>query len=472
MRLNGFSDKEACSFKIAYVDEKEFFVVHETLLVQPETNISDQGKECIQANKIENNQFVPVVEESVSGIDGCGSDELDANLVNRFLTTDKTRMHESDRESPTLTVVQMEKKKKKKKPPRPCVFCDTMHVRLQEHMKNLHSNEKEVIEACQLPKQKRNAAFQQLRNQGIKKFNSKEMKKESPKFQRCKSAHRGNGKAADLVMCDKCECFISRGYFYKHRRKCSDELTASRPVIASVLSRSTSSLSQEFKSKVIANIKDDQIGLICKSDKEILFFGSRLDEKMKRKRDKELQVINTVKQDMRRIGKLFVKFKSLMINSQESSDVDITSEMLLNRTNFHVLEQALDQCTVSDENDLMSTLKVAYLFLLKRFSKIVRSKYLTEGKDDTADEVRKFLDVLTLNQNTIFGDAEYNINARRQAVLKRPINLPPDEEVSKLRDYLVRNINQLVENPFTMWDSTAYAHLKRPSTMPLDTMEW
>ena len=162
-----------------------------------------------------------------------------------------------------------------------------------------------------MSKKQRNLAFQSLRNQGIKKFNAKQMLKEKPMFLRSRSAHKGTGQRNELVMCDVCECFISRGFFYRHRRRCSDGSPVSCPIAASVLSRLTSTFSEDFNSKILANLKDDAVGIICKADSGILFFGSRLFEKLKRKKDKDFQVRNTVKQDtVRRMGTLFLHLQS------------------------------------------------------------------------------------------------------------------------------------------------------------------
>ena len=138
----------------------------------------------------------------------------------------------------------------------------------------------------------------------------------------------------------------------------------------------------------------------------------------------------------------------------------ISSESMLNRQVFSKLEEALDHCTLSDENHMKSTLKVAYLFLLKRFAKIIIAKYLTEGRDEDAAEAGKFSEVLELNQNTIFGGAEYKMLQRRQSVLRRPINLPADDEVLQLREYITSRIDCIVSQHFHMWDSASYSELR------------
>ena len=101
---------------------------------------------------------------------------------------------------------------------------------------------------------------------------------------------------------------------------------------------------------------------------------------------------------MRRLGNLYIHFKASIRESEDmQTDVSITSEEMLNRRNFHHLETALERCTLLDDNNLKATLKVAYLFLLKRFSKITKAKFLTQGKDNEAVEIGRFVEVLELN---------------------------------------------------------------------------
>lgn len=73
-------------------------------------------------------------------------------------------------------------------------------------------------------------------------------------------------------------------------------------------------------------------------------------------------------------------------------------------------------------------MKIAYYYLQKKMAKIVKVTYLEKNEDHKAAEVVKFTDVLALNHNIIFGDALYKINKTRQTKLRRPENLPREED--------------------------------------------
>ena len=207
-------DSVVCPFPVVSVDNVQYFCVPESVIVnagplQFESlpnllgDISAEPNDC-ELDWEASNIVREIVQENEAVSDRRDMAATDT-MVNfdRFLKTDLADKEDFDQES---LIIPDQRKSKKKKPARPCVFCDSKFVRLQEHMKHSHCNEQVVMEACLLPKKQRNAVFQKLRYEGMKNFNTSEMKKEKPEFQRCRSAHRKDSE--NLVMCDKCEAFI------------------------------------------------------------------------------------------------------------------------------------------------------------------------------------------------------------------------------------------------------------------------
>jgi len=74
--------------------------------------------------------------------------------------------------------------------------------------------------------------------------------------------------------------------------------------------------------------------------------------------------------------------------------------------------------------------------------------------------VDKFTDVLALNHNIIFGDALYKINKTRQTKLRRPENLPREEDCQQLRDYTLRRIAELTSDEYHVWNAAEYCELR------------
>lgn len=108
---------------------------------------------------------------------------------------------------------------------------------------------------------------------------------------------------------------------------------------------------------------------------------------------------------------------------------------------------------------LKAGLKQAYFYLLKRLAKIVRATYLIKGNDEKAEEVKRFTEVLEINQNFLFGDAVYKTNNKRQTHLRRPANLPKESDCQLLRDYCVQRVAKLTHE-FHLIDKTEYVELR------------
>jgi len=323
---------------------------------------------------------------------------------------------------------------KKKKPARPCPFCEKMLPRLSRHIQAVHKDRQEVKQACQLPSKDRNKMLKQLKRDGILQFNKKQLITGSPTLMR----ERSRKSDSELAMCNYCSGFFSRKHFWRHKVQCRGESTTMPTGIpVSLLTNITSAnhaISQEFRDKILCKLSNDEVSQVCQSDKTILNVGSRLYEKLKRKKDKASGVAKDVRMQMRRIGSLFLTFNAVLLERGQQSFSD--SSAMLIRSNFYALEEAISRRTAEGENDnerLKAGLKMAYYYLLKKMSKIVKASYLVENEDMKAQEIDKFTEVLSLNHNILFGDALYKINNTRQTKLRRPDKLPTEQDCQKLR---------------------------------------
>jgi len=258
---------------------------------------------------------------------------------------------------------------------------------------------------------------------------------------------------------------FSRKHFWRHKVQCRGESTTMPTGIpVSLLTNITSAnhaISQEFQDKILCKLSNDEVSQVCQSDKTILNVGSRLYEKLKRKKDKASGVAKDVRMQMRRIGSLFLTFNAVLLERGQQSFSD--SSAMLIRSNFYALEEAISRRTAEGENDnerLKAGLKMAYYYLLKKMSKIVKASYLVENEDMKAQEIDKFTEVLSLNHNILFGDALYKINNTRQTKLRRPDKLPTEQDYQKLRDYSLKRIEQLISDEYTLWTATEYCELR------------
>ncbi|XP_070181181.1 uncharacterized protein [Littorina saxatilis] len=84
---------------------------------------------------------------------------------------------------------------------------------------------------------------------------------------------------------------------------------------------------------------------------------------------------------------------------------------------------------------------------IPEFTKEILSKFhdddIGEG-DEAAAEVDKFIAVLELNKDFLFGDATYAINKNRQVKLRKPEEMPLEVDMEKLRTHTVDEVEVLL----------------------------
>ena len=85
--------------------------------------------------------------------------------------------------------------------------------------------------------------------------------------------------------------------------------------------------------------------------------------------------------------------------------------------------------------------------VIKRAIKVFKGIYLIEKNDAGADELHKFSSVLNMQWNGLFADAECQIVRNREDFLRRPEQLPVENNVSKVRDYTIAEISKILDTP-------------------------
>ena len=345
---------------------------------------------------------------------------------------------------------------KKKRIPRPCVFCGLKQTNLRRHITTVHKADERVKDSLQLPGRQQSKFFKQLRKEGIWKHNKVEMMKEKPAYE----CERRKSKDRKLVKCGDCSGFYSKSYFARHKKNCmGDRAQPPSAVPVELLATCARySLSDKFKSEILARFSNDKVGNLCKSDKAIVRFGSRMFGKMKAKQDKAAEVKRSVMADMRRLGYLYLQFMQECYEAEMPVVVDSSLDML-SRDKFSYFEAAIQSYTSQNET-IKAGLKSSLFYLLKRFSHFARAQFLIEGDDCKAEEVNKFVEVFELHKNEIFGDATYILNRKRQENLRRPEQLPKEPDVEKLKQYTVQRISELVSDEYLIWDAHLFVELR------------
>ena len=259
-------------------------------------------------------------------------------------------------------------------------------------------------------------------------------------------------------MCASCKGFFAAEFFSRHKTNCEKDtskiiMPISTSLLADTRLRQTS---EDFQQDILSTLRNDKVGVLCKSDDVILTIGERLHEKMKRKKDKTMGVRKSVRTDMRRLENMYLIFLTQEnVNRKNGNALD----MFL-RCNFQQLRESIDVYTLKDSSQIKAGLKHVLYYLIKSSSNIMKATYLSRDDDQMAEEIDKFIAVLGLWKNFIFGDATYHLNKERQKRLRKPQELPLEGDVRKLRNFIVEIIKKITNDTYMFWDEHTYVQLR------------
>lgn len=140
---------------------------------------------------------------------------------------------------------------------------------------------------------------------------------------------------------------------------------------------------------------------------------------------------------------MFLTFQS-KVPATSSSVVD----NMCQRKFFNELESSIEEIT--SKGDDKKGLKLGLRYLIPTTAKILEARFFIEGKDDVTSEIENFLRVFKLKQTYIFGDVEYKANNSRQVKLRKPAEIPDDEDLTTFRNYILAELNRLMD-PYYLW---------------------
>ncbi|XP_071500912.1 uncharacterized protein [Diadema antillarum] len=349
-----------------------------------------------------------------------------------------------------------------KKPYRFCMYCKQFKSKLSDHLAKKHMNEERVKNALRLPKKQRIEEFDRIRKEGTFEVNKERARDDEPSYEReRKSSSKGN-----LVICGSCSGAYAAGYMKKHKRTCvisSESSSPSLNIKASLL-QLAQSLDGQFLSEVLGRFRTDEIGLLCQQDEVLIDIGRRLWNKQKKKMDKRAGVRKSVMTDMRRLAGLYLALKDtqeklgpLPVHAQNVSD-------LMQRSNFRHLEEAIEKFTEREESTegggIKAGLKVGLFYLLKSSSKILKATFLMADQDGEAEQIDRFIAVLDLQYNNVFGDATYHLNRNREEKLRKPSGQSLESDIKVIREYTTTKISELVGNELEFFDKHRFVELR------------
>ena len=100
---------------------------------------------------------------------------------------------------------------------------------------------------------------------------------------------------------------------------------------------------------------------------------------------------------------------------------------------------------MKEEGAIKSGLKQNVYYLLKGAASILQKLMLEEGNNDLVSDLQKFVNLLELCSDIIFGDAVYETNKRRETVLRKPEKLPDQGDLREIRAHILFRLKTLLK---------------------------
>ena len=345
------------------------------------------------------------------------------------------------------------------RPARPCPFCKTMQTHLSRHILAKHKSEEEVNKILSLPEEQKVKKLSLLRKKGIFEHNKvvvgddgnnnllRERKGKSDSGGECDGAEEKS-----LKICGKYKGVFGRWYIWRHRKVCTGNSVmhdVSLPSFcASSKCESDIPLEGNFYKEVIAKLRDDKCGLLIRSDKLVMHVGLHY-YRTSPKKDRKLVMTH-----MRRLGCLLSQFQSVAGNE------NLKAEDMINRKNFAILTQALEDCCSADDGDVKHNLKLALGYLLKKTAHVLQGLCLIDGSDARYEEAGKFKQVLEFHWGELFGEAVYKADKRRQEKLRKPRELPLEDDLQVLRAHCQKVMSELTADEYHILDHREFGRLR------------
>ncbi|XP_066911407.1 uncharacterized protein [Clytia hemisphaerica] len=370
--------------------------------------------------------------------------ELSNLSLKKHVSTEKCPVS-SEKNQSLSTKLKGKKENKpasRKKPKRPCIFCKNLkpQSRLKRHILTTHKNEPSVVPLLSLSEREQDKAIDQLRRDSVRAYNMKMLDNGNgvESFQRARTSNN----QSEMVMCAGCKDFIAKSF--KSRHQCPNSNTPVVPVVSinDTVVNSISELNSGFKD-LLNTLHLDAVGNYIKTDKIILMVGERSYSAIKRKKDKLLANSRTVRSLIRLMARVYLTFKEIYDGQSAVviNDMANNASDMYRREGLSILAEAADRLALKEDETTGQTevvdaqksgLKISILNMIKKTGQYLIGNFLMKNEDKRSDYVVMFLKVLKGFENDLFGDAYYDIANKRNKVLRKPVNLPKEEDVTLL----------------------------------------
>ncbi|XP_065926621.1 uncharacterized protein [Magallana gigas] len=324
-------------------------------------------------------------------------------------------------------------KPKKERPGRMCVFCSKIIEggKLKRHITSHKKTHEEVAAILKKPVEEQNKWFEEKRHEGIYKYNMHHLDDNDTKLMR----ERKPKTPDELRMCLACKKFFSNRTFYKHKETCSSQ---AQPVKTKTLRPLDLHYSEEFVLNILNKFRDGSIGNFIRESKIVQTIGYKHYLARRSESSKTTEVRREVMMEMRELSRLFFCFKSI-------AEEELSFEEMYERNHLSTLKEAFSTLCTGEEGEKYG-LKMNLNSIFQRSIKILLGYYSETQLDSKVKELERFRKAYNFNLPDIVGKARYHTEKNSLKKARLPKSLPLEDEMRKLKQFLIQEIDDTVEN--------------------------
>jgi hypothetical protein len=319
--------------------------------------------------------------------------------------------------------------------------------------------EERVQIAVELPKNLKYKEFEKMKKEGIFKSNADVLKEENPDYSKLQNERsQGNN---TLAMCSLCKGFYNKRIINRHKKRCSSaEGTTVYPTTCSVnMLRTKANYSVPYVQEILECFQDNEVGRLIRSDEWIKRYGYlcfQNNDDIEKRTEKRTNLMN----NLRLLARLFLVFKQILKEEKPQMKLASCSQMFDRDLILYIQEAIRSITKYKETNEVKNGLKRSLRYLISDVCKVMRANYLLLKQDDKAEEMAKYILILQLIWPTFFASAEESVVKKRHSDLRRPVRLPNEKEIEKLRYFTKNVIERLSEDIYQTLDYTKFCQLR------------
>uniref|UniRef100_A0A8W8ML29 Uncharacterized protein n=1 Tax=Magallana gigas TaxID=29159 RepID=A0A8W8ML29_MAGGI len=223
--------------------------------------------------------------------------------------------------------------------------------------------------------------------------------------------------------------------FYKHKETCSSQ---AQPVKTKTLRPLDLHYSEEFVLNILNKFRDGSIGNFIRESKIVQTIGYKHYLARRSESSKTTEVRREVMMEMRELSRLFFCFKSI-------AEEELSFEEMYERNHLSTLKEAFSTLCTGEEGEKYG-LKMNLNSIFQRSIKILLGYYSETQLDSKVKELERFRKAYNFNLPDIVGKARYHTEKNSLKKARLPKSLPLEDEMRKLKQFLIQEIDDTVEN--------------------------